>query len=158
MRIANALIIFVLGIGVMTSPYQVSAKDDKAITLTAIGSYSAGPGGKRAEIAAYDPDTKRIFAINLALLRIDVLDISDPAAPALEFTVPLAGAPNSVAIRDGVVAVAIENVVKTSPGFVQFFTTGGLLLSTVTVRALPDMITFTPNGKYVLVANEGRTE
>ena len=155
MRFANALIFFVLGIAVMTSPHEALAKNDKAITLTPIGRYSAGSGGTRSEIAAYDPATRRVFAINLALLRVDVLDISDPATPVLEFMIPLAGAPNSVAIRDGVVAVAIENAVKTSPGFVQFFTTSGLLLSVVTVGALPDMITFTPNGKYVLVANEG---
>ena len=155
MKFASGMVVLILGLGMMIWPHEAIAKNNKAITLTPIGRYSAGAGGTRAEIAAYDPATKRIFAINLALLRVDVLDLSDPAAPVLEFTIPLIGAPNSIAIRDGVVAVAIENAVKTNPGFVQFFTTGGALLSTVTAGALPDMITFTPNGKYVLVANEG---
>src|SRR6185503_11937015 len=52
-------------------------------------------------------------------------------------------------------AVAIEATPKTSPGRVAFFNAYGALLSVVTVGALPDMLTFTPNGQYVLVANEG---
>jgi hypothetical protein len=51
--------------------------------------------------------------------------------------------------------VAVENAVKTDPGFVKFFDTDGTLLSTVTVGALPDMLIFTPNGRRLLVANEG---
>jgi hypothetical protein len=125
MKFASGMVVLIFGLGMMIWPHEAIAKNNKAITLTPIGRYSAGAGGTRAEIAAYDPATKRIFAINLALLRVDVLDISDPAAPVLEFTIPLIGAPNSIAIRDGVVAVAIENAVKTNPGFVQFFTTGG---------------------------------
>jgi len=66
-----------------------------------------------AEISAYDPGTRRTFGINGAMLRVDVLDISDPTAPALAFTVPLIALPNGVAARDGVVAVAVENPVRT---------------------------------------------
>jgi hypothetical protein len=36
-----------------------------------------------------------------------------------------------------------------------FFNTNGPFLRAIQVQALPDMITFTPNGKYVLTANEG---
>jgi hypothetical protein len=135
--------------------YPAGAKQPKQITLTPIGRFNAGPGIERSEIPAYDPVTKRIFSINPTLLRVDVLDISDPTDPALAFTVPLGGRPNSVAIHDGVIAVAIENAIKTDLGFVQFFDTDGTLLSTVTVGALPDMLIFTPNGRRLLVANEG---
>jgi hypothetical protein len=38
---------------------------------------------------------------------------------------------------------------------VKFFDTDGNLLNTLTVGALPDMLTFTPNGRRLLVANEG---
>ena len=135
--------------------YSASAKQPKQISLTAIGRYNAGPETERAEIAAYDPATKRIFSINPALARVDVLDIGDPTHPELKFIIPLNGRPNSVAIHTGIVAVAIENAIRTDPGFVRFFDTNGAPLSTVTVGALPDMLIFTPNGRRLLVVNEG---
>jgi hypothetical protein len=132
-----------------------AAQRSKQIEVTAIGRYSAGPGIESAEIAAYDPATQRIFSINPSAQRVDVLDISDPKNPTLAFFFALGGRPNSVAIRNGVVAVAVENAPKTDPGFVKFFDTDGNLLNTLTVGALPDMLTFTPNGRRLLVANEG---
>jgi hypothetical protein len=54
-----------------------------------------------------------------------------------------------------VVAVAVENPNRQAPGQAVFFDTEGAFLSAVTVGALPDMITFTPDGQKVLVANEG---
>lgn len=146
-------VVALLGIAILS--YAADAKQPKQITLTPIGRYSAGQGIERAEIAAYDPATRRIFGISSTLFHVDVLDISDPTDPTLTFTIPLGGRPNSVALHEGVVAVAVENAVKTDPGFVKFFDTNGTLLSTVTVGALPDMVIFTPNGRRLLVANEG---
>jgi hypothetical protein len=142
-------------LGILVHCPAAEAKQPKQITLTSIGRYSAGPGIESAEIAAYDPATQRIFSINPTLSRVDVLDISNPAIPQLAFTIPLGGRPNSVAIRDSVIAVAVENAIKTDPGFVKFFDTNGTLLSSVTVGGLPDMLVFTPNGRRLLVANEG---
>jgi hypothetical protein len=148
--------IFVLAATVLLAGAPAGfAKAGKAISLQFLGRYTDTGGQERAEIAAYDPATRRIFAINGPLSRVDVLDISNPAAPELEFTITLRGRPNSVAVKDGVIAVAVENSPKTSPGWVQFFDADGNALSTVTVGALPDMLTFTPNGRRLLVANEG---
>ena len=155
MRQVKSAIWVVVLLGIAILSYSADAKQPKQITLTPLGRYSAGPGIERAEIAAYDPATRRIFSINPTLARVDVLDISDPSDPVLAFTIPLGGRPNSVAIHEGIVAVAVENAVKTDPGFVKFFDTNGTLLSTVTVGVLPDMLIFTPNGRRLLVANEG---
>ena len=62
-------------------PKPAQAKKEKSITLTQIGRYEAGAGGTRAEIAAYDPATKRLFAINAAQFRLDVLALSTPEQP-----------------------------------------------------------------------------
>src|SRR4029434_3019295 len=146
MRRVKTMIRVVALLSIPILSYSADAKQPKQIGLTAIGRYSAGPGIERAEIAAYDPATRRIFSINPTLSRVDVLDISDPSDPTLTFTIPLGGRPNSVAFHRGIVAVAVENAVKTDPGFVKFFDANGTLLSTVTVGALPDMLIFTPNG------------
>jgi hypothetical protein len=45
-----------------------------------------------------------------------------------------------------------------APGSVAFYNTDGLLLTSVTVGFLPDMLTFTPDGKRLLVANEGEPD
>jgi hypothetical protein len=155
MRNLKPMICVVALLGIAILHPAAHAKQPKQITLTPIGRYNGGPGIESAEIAAYDPATKRIFSINPTLAQVDVLDISEPSDPVLDFTIPLGGRPNSVALHKGVVAVAVENAIKTDPGFVKFFDTSGTHLSELTVGALPDMLIFTPNGRRLLVANEG---
>ena len=65
------------------------------------------------------------------------------------------GGVNSVSIHNGLVAVAMEALVKTDSGSVVFFDTDGKWLKSVKVGALPDMLTFSPNGKKLIIANEG---
>jgi len=131
----------------------------KQIVLTPLGVYRTLLNDKAAaEIAAYDPATRRVFSVNVELRRIDVLDISDPANPFLASTIdvtPFGHHANSVAVHDGIIGVAIQAEVKTDPGKAAFFDADGNLLAAVTAGALPDMITFTPNGRFALVANEG---
>ncbi len=72
----------------------------------------------------------------------------------------LAGSePNSVAIRWPIMAVAVANPVRTDPGHAVLFWLRGdappLFLAAVEAGALPDMVTFSESGRYVLVANEG---
>lgn len=130
-----------------------------SIELHLIGTYASNhfnQGG--SEIAAYDSRRHRLFVVNLADAAVDVIDIRDPDSPALLFQIditPFGSQANSVAVHDGLVAVAVEAQVKTDPGKVVFFNRRGDLLSFVTVGSLPDMLTFTPDGKRVLVANEG---
>ena len=78
-------------------------------------------------------------------------------APHRIASLPLGGGPNSVAVRpDGLVAVAVEADPKTDPGSVEFFSAATLAhLGSAPAGALPDMLTFTPDGGSVLVANEG---
>ena len=150
----------VVGIGLLSViglPISAEAKDSKPITLKQIGRYSAGGTTTRTEISAYDPGSKRLFSVNLALQQLDILDLSNPESQVLApvQTVPLGGNPNSVAVHDGIIAVAVEGAQKTDPGTVKFFNTSGALLNSLTVGALPDMLVFSPNGQWLLVANEG---
>jgi hypothetical protein len=127
-----------------------------SISLELTGTFANGAFDESAaEIPAYDPRSKRLFVVNAEAGKVDVLDMSDPANMSLVMQIETNGFPNSVAISRGLVAVAVEAEEKTDPGTVAFYDTDGNLLKEVPAGALPDMVTFTPNGKFALVANEG---
>ena len=133
-----------------------------SLRLEKIGSYSTGQYEvSAAEIPAFDAASRRLFVVNAQLGAVDVLDLANPASPtkigAIDATTVLAGASiNSVAVHNGIVAVAIQAAVKTDNGRMALYRASDLtLLGSVAVGALPDMLTFTPDGNTVLVANEG---
>ena len=136
---------------------------DKRIELSLLGSFDSGLGEGAAEIVAHDPDTQRLFVINSETKSIDILDISSPKTPTRVAPIDVSaidgveqGGPNSVAVKNGILAIAIEANVETDPGLVAFFDTDGNFQSAVEVGVLPDMLTFTPDGSKILVANEGQ--
>ena len=129
------------------------------VTLEPLGAYSTGLYDQvAAEIGAYDPVSQRAFVSNSATNAIDVLDLHDPTSIQLVLSIPLAdfgAGPNSVAFSRGIGAVGCTGDPKTAPGRVVFFDSDGNILGNVVAGALPDCLTFTPNGKQLLVANEG---
>lgn len=120
-----------------------------------VGRYTTGLGNTSGETVAHGDG--KLFVTNTAGGgSVDVVDLTDPAAPNLLTRISTAPAlPNSVAVNDGLVAVAVEAPVKTDPGKVLFFDTDGNPLGDATVGSLPDMLAFTADGDRVLVANEG---
>lgn len=90
---------------------------------------------------------------------VQVLDAA--TGTALGFIAAGAGwAVNSVAMHGGIAALALENTTdRKLNGVVRLYdtTTRSLASGTneITVGALPDMVTFTPDGSKLLVANEG---
>lgn len=147
-----------------TTPPVVEATP-VGLTLEKIGGYTHAGGLSSAEITAYDPLSKRLFVVNGALASVDVLDLSNPAVPTLIGSIAASSigaglaAVNSVAVFNGVVALAIEANPKTSDGLVAWVRANDLaVLGTDTVGALPDMLTFTPDGSHLLVANEGEPD
>ena len=136
---------------------------DSIVVLVELGRHSHGvfaQGG--AEIAAYDKASRRLFVVDGRpdAPGLDLLDVSDPAAPRLLRRIAIrdsAGGPaNSVAAKNGVIAVAVENGADPqAPGCVHFLDGDGRFLGRVVVGARPDMLAFTPDGRSVLVVNEG---
>ena len=133
-----------------------------SLRLEKIGAHQTGLYEvSAAEIPAFDAASKRMFVVNSRAGAIDVIDLSDPTKPKfisqLNASSVLAGSSiNSVAVFNGMVAVAIQAPVKTDAGRLALYRASDLsLLGSATVGALPDMVTFTPDGKTVLTANEG---
>ncbi|PRY57548.1 hypothetical protein BCF74_11562 [Knoellia remsis] len=137
----------------------VAAPPAPEVTLTPIGTYATGAFDEGAsEIVAHDPTRQRLFVVNAQAGTVDVLDIRDPRNPVKLTALATPGA-NSVAVSGGLVAVAQQADTKTDPGSVTFFDAATYAVrGRVTVGSLPDMVTFTGNGEWALVANEGEPE
>jgi hypothetical protein len=139
-------------LGAMTTPAA-------AFTLKPIGTYSTGIfGGAGAEIPTYDAETQRLFVVNGGTNSIDILNITNPSQPSLFKSIDISlygGGVNSVAFKNGILATAVQAVDRQQPGQAVFFNANGDFLNSIGVGALPDMLTFTPDGTRVLVANEG---
>lgn len=132
-----------------------------SIELTQIGrTESRGFAVSAAEIPAYDAETKRLFVVNAKQGVVDIFDMTDPKTPkligSLDAKAYLSHSEvNSVAVYKGIVALAVQAENKTDLGIVALFhAKDSRFISQVAVGALPDMLTFTADGKTLLVANE----
>ncbi|WP_129841939.1 choice-of-anchor I family protein [Streptomyces sp. RFCAC02] len=159
--VATALSAVVMAPGAAAHPRDGHGHgtDRGDLELTLLGRYETGSFDEgAAEITAYDARTERVFTVNAERGTVDVLDISDPAEPRKVAELDTPGA-NSVAVHDGTVAVAQEAGDKTDPGTVTLFRArDGRRIDAVTVGALPDMLTFTPDGRRVVVVGEGEPD
>ncbi len=130
------------------------------VSLGFLGRTAAG-GEETAEIAAFDPVHKRVFATDGTNNQLAVYDFSDPSAPAPVGTIdlsPWGDGPNSVVYLrrfGGVVAVAEQAATVGAAGSVEIFSTGGKHLASFPAGPLPDMVTTAVGERYLLVANEG---
>lgn len=158
---------------VLTSAASLEMKYDEkngqSLHVELLGRYSSGAGIAEGgtEIVAYDAVSKHAFSVNGSAKALDIIDLnilneSNQDIPRLkQVTLADLGVAasdvTSVAIHPegGYIAVSAPAENKVDPGFVVFLSTEGEYLSHVTVGALPDMLTFTPDGSHVLVANEG---
>lgn len=133
--------------------------NEDASTFAEVGTIDIGDAGA-AEISAFDPTTNRLFVVNNSTVnKIDVIDFKDPANMKVISSISMAtygGAVNSVAVSNGKLAAAIESTDKQANGKVAVFNTSdNNQVSVINVGALPDMVTYSPDGKFILTANEG---
>jgi DNA-binding beta-propeller fold protein YncE len=142
-----------------TSPEEEFFVNEDPATFAEVSSLDIGDTGA-AEITAFDPATNRLFVVNNGTVnKIDVIDFKDPANMKVIGSIsmaPYGGAVNSVTVSEGKLAAAIESVDKQAAGKVAVFKTSDYVeIKVITVGSLPDMITFSPDGKYIMTANEG---
>jgi hypothetical protein len=157
----------------LIGPVNLNKAEAAAATFSMekIAGYDSGAGYLNAgtEIVVYDWEGKRAYSTNSAEKAIDIIDLSKLGQ---EETIERL---NRVTVEsfniegftpDGVTSVAVHpsgNYIaasvpatpKTDPGKVVFMDMDGNQITSVTVGSLPDMLTFSPDGKQLLVANEG---
>jgi len=141
-----------------TTSEELIVNEDPA-TYQEISSLNLGGLGS-TEVSTYDPITQRLFSVNNGSVnKIDVINLANPASISVIHSIPLAtygGFVNSVDVYNGKLAAAIESTNKQEAGKVVVFSTSNYAEEKViTVGALPDMVTYSPDGKFILTANEG---
>jgi DNA-binding beta-propeller fold protein YncE len=133
-----------------------AAAAEPAIEFTRMWTYNHGAvAGQVSEIPAFDRKTNTLWIAGV--VGVDVLDAATGTL-LQHIDTSGYGVVNSVAIHHGLAAFAVEAATRTSPGVVLFYDTKTRQPSegtnVVEVGALPDMLTFTPDGSKLLVANE----
>ncbi len=135
-----------------------------SLELEVIAHHSSGIFDKSAaEIVVFDPKSRHVYVVNGATPAVDAFRLDSDRKKGTANLVPLPGlsltqaeAPTSVAVHGNLIAVAVHNdSVESKPGKIVFFNGAAKRLWEIPAGALPDMVTFTPDGAYVLVANEG---
>lgn len=137
------------------------------LDLVPLGTYSGVGGVGASEIVAFDSVGKKLYITNGVSNKLDIVDISTPSTPSLSTSIdmgPYGIGIQSVAVSSNIVAVAVE----VSPtvdgttyqrtgvnGRVVLLDSMGAFLKNVEVGVLPDHVSFTPDNKTILVANEG---
>ncbi|WP_443936602.1 choice-of-anchor I family protein [Pedobacter sp. MW01-1-1] len=116
-------------------------------------------GETAAEISAYDPSTKKLFVVsNDGGAKVEVIDLTNyPTVTKVKtLTYPNNAGINSVSVSNGLLAIALDGADKQGNGEVVVLKTADLTeVKKITVGAMPDMVTFSPDGNYILSANEG---
>ena len=128
------------------------------VELVRLGSYAAAGGN--AEVVSFDPTTDQLYILNTTGNKIEIVQIAATGVLTKTGEIDLAsltefGGANSVAVKNGIVAVAYGNSTAGDNGHVALFNAAGALQGApIEVGVLPDMLTFTPDGSKILVANE----
>lgn len=151
-------------------------ENENALKLSKLGSYITGTSNKDggvSEIISYDSKNNKAWVVNGATGLLDVIDLSNiTSAVSSEMSAStidvkmvveevvegfIYGDMTSVSIHSesGYVAVAIQEEAYDKNGCVAILKNDGTFITAFEAGIQPDMITFTPDGSKILVANEG---
>ncbi len=145
---------------ILAAAFSMSAAAaELELTYTKLWTYKHTTQGQVGEIPAYDSKTNTIWVAGI--VGVDVLDAeTGTLVNQGHIDVTPHGFVNSVAIYNGLAALAIEATGgdRRNPGSVLLYDTRTRSpiagVNKIPVGALPDMLTFTHDGRKLLVANE----
>ena len=138
---------------------RLAPKASESLSLRFVTSFE--PSRTRTnscEVIAYDPGTQRLFTTSGIEGYVDITDFSEPSSPKLirSLNMNSYGSVTSLAVHNDLLVVASPNVNPQLAGSVIVLSIDGTPIKQFVVGVQPDMITFTPDGKKVLIANEGQ--
>lgn len=157
------------GIAPPTGPALTPSK-----VLSHLGSYSTGSSsqdGGAAEIVAYNPENKNFYVVNGIEKKLDIVSLATldgtknnqkpSAAKSIDVSKMVDGfafgdlTSVAVDIINKRIAVAVQAEAYDEAGRIIILDYDGKYQGNYKVGIQPDMVTFSPDGKYALSANEG---
>lgn len=149
MKISSLAVTFFLVVQSLVATLRVHAD---ALEVDFI--WRTQPETQTVEIVAFDQASQAVFVTTER--GVMQLRLADGNASKDLLPLPQGFQATSVAASEGRVAVALAAIDKRLPGRIDVFqASSGELLATFPAGSHPDMVCFSPNGRYLLCANEG---
>lgn len=105
---------------------------------------------------AYDAAGARLLVAGLSDGTIKAIDVADLSAPVTTTVTPdLPGRPTAIAVGDGLIAVTMATESVEEPGTLIITSPDGTVVASVSIGPGPVFATFSPDGRYLVTANEG---
>ena len=128
----------------------------KALEMTEISQIEIGTGEGYAEMIRYHSGSQSLMVTASETGTIERISMANPARLSMMDPLDLNGGDvTAVAVHENLVAASIKAKAADAPGMVKLFDAAGNLLATFETGALPDNVAFSPDGRYLLTANEG---
>ena len=138
---------------VLTAAASVPAA---ALDMTEKASIKIGDGEGYAEMIRYHAPSQSLFVTASETGTLERISMANPSALGLATPFDLDGGNvTAVAVHGDLVAASIKADAADAPGEVKLYDTNGTLLASYPTGALPDNVAFSPDGRYMLTANEG---
>lgn len=161
----RCFLLLALGLVMLIPAQAAKCKKANKLTITQLDTFTTGCIGSGCmEILAYDKSTKYVAGVSAEYSLIAILDVSDPNAIKNVTYINVGadhgevgyGGPNSVAARDGYLAVAMDAENKQEMGYIRLYSLSDFtLVSEIEVCAMPDDIKWRSDGSKIYVACEG---
>lgn len=173
-RGASLLMAGILAVGLVPSAFAAQDGQTTTPTLEKIAGYSTGYSdqeGGVAEIVAYNQDNQKFYLVNGREKKLDIVSLvgltagQEAQTLSLETRVDVSGMIpgftfwdlTSVAVDTAHdrIAVAVQAEDYAANGAILLLNYAGEYLAHYTAGVQPDNVVFSPDGRYVLSANEG---
>lgn len=162
------ILTLLLALTIGGSSVSVLAKSNKSLTINSLNSYSTGlssEDGGVAEIVKFNSDNKKMYLVNGAEKAVDIVTVNKDETTEFYKRIDVSqmidgfefGDLTSIDIntKHKVIAVAVQEEQYDANGAILILDYEGNYITHFEAGVQPDMVTFTPDGNYVLCANEG---
>lgn len=152
MSIQNKLKTAIVSSSIMFSAIYSAA----ALEMHETGSFKIGEGEGYAEMLRYHPKSKSLMVTASETGTIERLSIRSVTNISKMDALDLSGGDvTAVAVHGDMVAASIKGDAADAAGMVKLFDASGKEIASFTTGPLPDNLAFSPDGRYLLTANEG---